>query len=466
MIRHTSRVLILLCAFVMATAALAQWSGDPMQNLAVAVKTNDQVQPKVGTLPDGSAYVSWFDNETGGYDVYLQYFDGKGYAQWSTGGILIADRNYSSTTDYGFTVDGAGNALLAFNDDRSGNDQITVTKVSPAGVQLWGPTGVQASSGTAPKYAPDVAVTSDGGIAVGWTGGGKKGVDTVYAAKLDANGSMLWDVALGSAKGYDYAFSHLAPADNGSVIVLMVRTAVKSLGTGNRGLFAQKYSAKGRPAWGKGVVVLDNASLQGGEFPDIVSDGAGGAVMAWYTTGGESYVQHLDASGLELFPHNGLAAATNGDSRTEPSFTFDAASGTTTMVYNETFLATGNGIGGQRFSSAGVRLWTNDGVTIRPGDYSVSTAWPTVVTTPSGPLVTWIEIAYPDSQIYGARLDGTGTITCPGINVSLAPGSKNRIAAVSTPEGGGIFAWEDGRSDFSDIYAQRLGADCTLGLVP
>jgi hypothetical protein len=463
-------VLIVSFALLLPGTTLAQWSADPYVNLAVAAKTDEQAQPKVGTLPDGSAYISWFDNDpTGspayGYDVFLQYFDGKGFAQWDPNGIRIADRGLSWTTDYGFAVDAAGNALLAFNDDRSGTSQIAVTKVSPAGVQLWGDTGVQLTSDTTEKYAPDVVATSDGNVAGGWVGSNRKGAPVVFLAKLDANGRVLWNASISAPKDYTYDFSHIAAADNGSVILTWVRTwtgPFKSI----RGLMAQKYSAKGRPQWGKGVVVLDTKSLQGGEFPKIMHDGAGGAVIGWYTTDPECYVQRLSADGVELFPHEGLAAGTSLNSRSEPTFTFDAATGDTIMVYNEQG-PDGYGVGGQRFSSTGARLWTESGVAIRPGDWSVTTMWPTVVNTPTGALVTWIEqVAYPDSAIYGAKVDATGALVCTGINVTLAPGSKNRIAAVSTPQGGGIFAWEDGRNDFNDIYAQRLGPDCVLGLVP
>jgi len=63
-----------------------------------------------------------------------------GVAQWQAGGIRFADLGMSSTQDYGFDVDADGNALLAFLDDRNPHKAVAVTiiKVSPAGLQLWG----------------------------------------------------------------------------------------------------------------------------------------------------------------------------------------------------------------------------------------------------------------------------------------------------------------------------------------
>jgi hypothetical protein len=64
-------------------AARAQWSDDPTQNLAVANRSGEQTQAKIHATSDGGAYVSWFDNNSGGYDVYLQRLDAGGNEQWA-----------------------------------------------------------------------------------------------------------------------------------------------------------------------------------------------------------------------------------------------------------------------------------------------------------------------------------------------------------------------------------------------
>ena len=63
---------------VLTAAAQAQWSDDPSQNLAVADRSGEQTQAKIRATADGGAYVSWFDNNSGGYDVYLQRLDAAG----------------------------------------------------------------------------------------------------------------------------------------------------------------------------------------------------------------------------------------------------------------------------------------------------------------------------------------------------------------------------------------------------
>ena len=71
-----------------------------MLNLGVAVKPEDQVQPKIRSTPNGGCYISWFDNDPSGnppfgYDVDLQRLDKHGVAQFPAGGIRLADLGMS-----------------------------------------------------------------------------------------------------------------------------------------------------------------------------------------------------------------------------------------------------------------------------------------------------------------------------------------------------------------------------------
>ncbi len=461
-------VFIVFFMLALPVVIQAQWSSDPTENLAIASKVDEQVQPKVKTLADGSCYVSWFDT-TGspayGYDMFLQRLNASGVAQWDADGIRIADRNYTWTMDYGLDVDAAGNALLAFRDDRSGSDQITATKVSPAGVQLWGDNGVQVSSGTEGKLSPAIAATSDGGAAVAWGGTVKKG-PAIFIMKLNANGEEVWDTTITAPKHYTYDFSHLVASDDGSVIVSWVKTNLRGFNR-YRHLLAQKFSARGKFMWGpKGIVVFDDGTLQDGEFPIHLSDGSGGAVFGWWTKSFpyECYAQHVTASGDEAFGHNGVAAAVSVADRSEPSITYDPSTGNIFLFYRESLSQ--ESVYGQKFSPTGARQWTDNGLEIRPlGDVSIS--WVTSVNTSSGIMVFWIdELAYRDQKIYGVKLDANGGFICSTFDLSTLSASKNRISADVTPAGMTILAWEDGRNDANDVYGQNVNADCSLGNAP
>ena len=164
----------LVMGLTLTSSAWGQWSADPNQNLALSdIPGADQVQPKLVPLPDSSWYVSWFNNNPNdapprGYDTYLQRLNAGGFEQFAHDGLQVAKLTNSSTEDYGLDVDADGNALLAFLDTREAQTQVvTAAKISPTGVALWGPTGIQLTHGI-DVHSPKIAATSDGGVVVAW----------------------------------------------------------------------------------------------------------------------------------------------------------------------------------------------------------------------------------------------------------------------------------------------------------
>ncbi len=442
-----------------------------MQNLGVAIKPGDQVQPKVRPTADGGCYISWFDNDpTGnppnGYDVFLQRLDANGVAQFPVGGIRLADLGMSSTQDYGLDVDADGNAVLSFLDDRrkfNPNVIVTVMKVNAAGEQLYGNKGRQVARGQDFLGNPKVAAASDGAVVAGWIQG-----NNLMFQRLSSNGVIQWGpagIAIAAPTGLTYSLADLHGADDGSVIASWVSAAGF---TGPKHLLANKISATGELLWGAGhVIVFDGGSLQFGNFPPFVTDGAGGAVFGWYQVSPlQSRAQHILADGSEAFPHNGVAGSNNSaHDQVNPSVSYDQASGDTYLFWDEILEGplTNEGISGQRFSPTGDQLWGSFGLVVQPFTSSAVINVESVFTA-AGPLVTWSsEAAFAQDMITGAKLDPTGAFLCPPFAVSSILSSKSRLDMTLTTNGLGVLVWSDGRADGGDIYAQDIKPDCSLG---
>ena len=197
-----------------------------MLNLGVAIKPDDQVQPKIRSTPNGGCYISWFDNDPSGdppfgYDVDLQRLDKHGVAQFPAGGIRLADLGMSSTQDYGLDVDAHGNALLAFLDDRRGKRiTVTVMKVDPAGNQRFGNYGREVSDSLDFLGNPKVAATTEGPVVAGWIEG-----NNLKFQKLNAAGAKLWGetgITIAAPAGMTYSLADLHGSDDGSVIASWV----------------------------------------------------------------------------------------------------------------------------------------------------------------------------------------------------------------------------------------------------
>ncbi len=449
----------------LAAAAHGQWSDDPASNLVIADRSGEQVQTKIAPTADGGCYVSWFDNSAGGYDVYLQRLNAAGVEQWAHNGVLVADRGFSSTQDYGLAVDTAGNALLAFRDDSGTGVQVAAAKVDAAGTLLWGLGGIQLTSTGDFVAAPKIAGTSDGNVVVAWT----QNADVV-AHKLDPNGVPFWgsEVVLAPAGG-SFGASDLQASDAGNAIVAFVHSAG---GAGPRHLWAQKLaSADGASLWPAAhVKVYDQAggSLQFGNFPSFLADGSGGAVFAWYTSGPtlQCRAQRILANGAEAFAHNGVEASTDAARlRVSPAFAWAGAAEEIFLFWTE--LNGGQsqfGVYGQKLDAAGVRQWSDSGQELVPlGSEEISQV--RALQWSDGAAVAWAEtVAFGNQPIHATRVDGDGDFVWPAAIVDLATSATgtSRLAAASSSHGFAIFAWSDGVSD-SDVLAQNLNPDGTLG---
>ncbi len=439
-----------------------------MLNLGVAVKPNDQVQPKIRPTPDGGCYISWFDNDpTGhppfGYDVYMQRLDTAGVAKWAEGGIRFADLGMSSTQDYGLDVDPSGNALLAFLDDRRPITTVTAMKVDPAGVQHWGHKGRNVTNSLEFLANPKIAGAADGTAVAGWIEG-----NNLKFQRISPTGRRLWGptgITIVAPAGFTYSLSDLHAAEDGTVIASWISAAGFS---SPKHLLANKLATDGSLLWGPDhVTVFDGGSLQFGNFPPFVTDGAGGAVFGWYQTGPlQSLAQHILADGTEAFPHNGVPGSTNtSHNQVNPSVSYDPATESTYLFWDEILEGplTNEGISGQKFDSTGARQWGDNGLTVQPlGSSAVINV--ASVFTAAGPLVVWSsEPTFAQSSIYGAKVDPDGAIICPPFFVSSVISSKSRLDMRLSSEGLALAAWSDGRNDGGDIYAQDIKPDCSLG---
>ena len=455
------RVSALLAALLfLAPTALAQWGSDPALNLAVGDAVGDQAQAKLEATPDGGVWTSWFDGGASGYDVRVQRLDADGVEALPHNGVLVADRSFSSTQDYGLDLHASGGALLAFRDDRPGGVQISAARVAADGTQPWGVLGVQLTATGAFVAAPKIAGTADGGCVVAWTQD-----STVRLQRLSSAGVPQWaaDVVLTPAAG-SYSVSDLHAAGNHVILSMVLQTG----GFGSpRQLRAQRYDALGAPQWGAApVVVFDANSLQFGNFPSFVPDGSGGGVFAWYTNGPlQCWAQRILSNGSEGFPHNGVAVSTNGvQIRVNPTAAFDADSGTTIVSWVEqNALQSQFGLSSQKLSATGNRLWGPEGVVHIPlGVEEIGNV--RNLTSADGSFVFWISApAFGQDTVHGRRLASDGSTDVGPFDVASTVSDKLRLTATTTTKGQAVLAWTDARTDSGDLYAQNVNCDGSLG---
>ncbi|MDP6419490.1 MAG: FlgD immunoglobulin-like domain containing protein [Candidatus Krumholzibacteria bacterium] len=468
-IRHSSTLAMVL--LMISLSALSFWPTDPAANLPIAIGPGDQVLPKIAATPEGGCYVGWYDAPTG-YNVRLQRYDNLGNEAWAPGGILVSDHPQSSwITQWDMTADSNGNAVLVFNDIRSGGDwDIYAYKVAPDGSMLWGQDGVTLSDNADFEPSPKVTETSDGDFVFVWQRLPDAGNGTIRMQRLSADGTALLPsggLDIAGEPGKSPGFCVICPGDAGSSIVAWLRDTNGYMA--DRHYRAEKFDAAGASLWGAPVDVYDETVLPIGYEPIIQSDASGGAILLWhryYNGLYNSCVQHLDAAGTELFPHNGLPVSTS-TSHYHISPTMAQSGGDLYVFWDERNTSqTQWGIYGQRFAADGTRLWGNSGQMFLPIN-SLYKSFLRALPASSGATLFWIEepSGYGSDQIRGFAVDPDGNFTWPGdiIDVASTPSTKGRLPVVSMPSGAAFLAWEDDRNGSVDVYGQYVNADGSLG---
>jgi hypothetical protein len=453
-----------LLAFTLIAAAgtqsLAQWSDDSTMHQVVADGSGEQVQPKIVPTADGGCYVSWYTSDSG-YDVRLQRLDASGNEVWAHNGILIADRGFSSTQDYGLDVDSNDNAILSFRDDRFGGVVVTAQSVAPDGSLLWGANGIQLGNSADSINSPDIASTSDGKAVIGWI----NNTDT-HLTQIDAMGNVGWTTVLNDAGGDSINLASMHRSDNGSVIVSWVQFGFF---LGPKHLYAQKIAADGSEAWGSRVAVFDGGSLQFGNFPEFVPDGSGGAVFSWYDTANSLnvYVQRVNASGLEVFTHDGFAASTNPRERVSPAVAFDPNTDSIYVAWTELDNNQGSqGLFAQHINVSGNRVWSDSGKALSAIDANESGSVNAQVMDGNFTAL-WIENtgAFASDQVLAYAVTPAGDDVWSGGTVEVAsdPAERARLASTVSTDGFIIAGWQIGDFGVADLQTHNINPDGTLG---
>ncbi len=449
--------------------ALAQWSDDPAANLTLADNNGEQVQPKMVPTADGGFWVSWFDNSAGGYDVYLQRLDADGVEQFAHNGILIADRDFSSTEDYGLAVDADGNALLTYRENQNSIAQVVAQKVAPDGTLLWTSGGIILSDDAGGVHSPKITATGDDAVSVAWS----SSEGDIIAQKLDSAGVALWNtdgVSIEPPSGFFFLADLHGDAD-GDVIA----SWGAQLSTFDRELWTQKLAATdGSPMWGSEPVKVFGGTvgaLQFGYFPPFIPDGAGGGVFVWYTVGanGQVRAQHILSDGSAAFAQNGVLASTDAtQNHFEPGGAYDATTGDIYAVWRETDLSTQSqiGVNAQRINNVGERQWGDGGKVLVPLS-ATNQSQVRAAPLAGGVLAAWVSEDSPSPMpIHVANIDADGAYAFPGdiVDIKTASTDTSRLTGAISSHGYAAYTWtDDGGSGAGDIKAQNIQLDGSIG---
>jgi hypothetical protein len=425
----------------------------------VCTAKGDQLSTEAIQDGAGGAIITWYN---GG--VYAQRVDTSGTMLWKANGTAISSAP-GSQLPY-LISDGAAGAIITWADFRSATSyDIYAQRVDGSGKLLWPANGVPICTTACNERCRDITSDGDGGAIITWSDDRTGSGCDVYAQRVDASGRVLWKpngVPVCSVKK-DQGFTQIVSDGAGGAVI-----AWADFRSGdNFSIYAQRVDRSGRTLWqADGVPVC---TARGSRLPRITSDGAGGAIITWRdprnTTNYDIYAQRIDGSGKTLWQTDGIPVCTVAGAKWWPLIASDGTGGAI-ITWRDYRSGTNFDIFAQRVSSSGKVLWKVNGIPIctnalneRYHDMASDGA--------RGAIIAWYdERGSGNYDIYAQRVASSGEVLWKvnGVAVCTATEDQQYPNVTADESGNAMVTWLDFRSGTNyDVYAQRLRSDGTTG---
>jgi hypothetical protein len=308
-------------------------------------------------------------------------------------------------------------------------------------------------TGTGTQNNPQICSDGTGGAVITWQDD-RNGSPDIYAQRVSALGVAQWTVPICMAAG-DQIYPQICSDGTGGAVI-----SWQDFRSGNYDIYAQRVNASGGAQWlANGVAICTATNNQ--YNPQICSDGTGGAIIPWQDLRSGSnfdiYAQRVNASGVVQWTSDGVAICTATNSQTNPQICSDVAGGGIITWFD--YRSTSNyDIYAQRVVSGSVQ-WTANGVAIctaTNNQYS-----PQICSDGAGGgIITWEDYRSASSyDIYAQRVaSGSVQWTTDGVAVCTSTGAQQSPRICSDGTGGAVITWQDSRTGSLDIYAQRVAS--------
>jgi hypothetical protein len=450
------RAALLIIPFILSSsppAARAYWIHD---GVALCSETGNQTYSQIVSDGAGGAIVAWQDFRGGSWDIYAQRVSGTGHAAWAAQGVVVC----SATGDQQYpqlAPDGAGGAIISWQDNRGGNWDIYAQRVSSSGAVQWTLDGVASCTATGNQQNPQIASDGAGGAIVAWWDYRGATYD-IYAQRVSGAGAVQWTadgVALCTANGIQYLPQLVSDGSGGAIVTWLDHRG------GTYDVYAQRVNGSGAVQWVANGVGLCTATMDQ-MYPKIASDGAGGAIVAWYDfrpiDDTDIYAQRVNASGVRQWTTNGVALCTVGGNQIFPVIVSDGAGGA--IVAWQDGRGSSTDVYAQRVNTSGAVQWPANGLVLCTETGSQEN--PILVSDGvGGAIVSWQDSRGGSYDIYAQRANALGAVrwTANGVALCTATADQQWPGVTVDGSGGAITAWWDNRGGNYDIYAQSVDSE-------
>jgi hypothetical protein len=338
-----------------------------------------------------------------------------------------------------------------------------VPGVARAGWLSYGNAAVTAAGD---QMDPEIALDGNGGLFLVWADY-RVGTDAdVFIQRLDANGTPLFGddgVPVCDVPGNQRRPTIVSDGAGGAIVAWEDERP----GYNRDDIYVQRVDGSGARLWnGSGVPLCTAEFFQ--YYAKAVSDGAGGAVVTWVdyrfgSTNSSIYARRVDAAGTPQWGLDGVPISTASNDQYNPRIISDGAGGAIIEWDDTRFNAFG--VYARRVTFAGSVMWANNGIYVA----SKSNFAELATDGAGGAIIVWLDgrAGANDADVYAQRYNAAGVAqwTLGGVSVCVGPFSKRDPAIAADGVGGAIIAWSDSRDmavSGPDLYARRIDGGGTL----
>ena len=419
-----------------------------------SIATSDQIDLDICSDGSGGVILVWEDNRTGVYHIYAQRVNSSGEIHWVSDIELCT--NSGSQYNPSICEDGLGGAIITWDDERGIDIDIYAQRIDEDGIRLWSNNGVAISTESDDQGAnKQICSDGSGGAIIVWEDEREISHSDIYAQKVDTDGITLWNTDgeyICSSIGDQKYPQICSDGLGGAIIVWEDHRAAKER------IYTQRIGNSGSKQWalqGRLLSSIDYIQIN----PQICSDGSGGGIITWdKLVSGidyDIYAQKVDLSGVPQWNENGTAICTENDAQFGSKVVSDLTGGAI-IAWLDRRSGGNYDIYGQIVNSSGGLK----------GEIAICTAVDTqfyldfVSDGVGGGIPVWQNEIYTDDIFVRTitrngylRGDANGEVVCD------YTGREYGVRITTDGEGGAIVAWSDDRNGNKDIYAQRVSND-------
>jgi predicted lipoprotein with Yx(FWY)xxD motif len=254
---------------------ISDGAGGAIITWEVCTEIGTQKCPQLVSDGANGTIITWQDNRDGNYDIYAQKVNSSGDIQWIANGTAICTANGNQEIPQ-IVSDRAGGAIITWQDSRNGEKDIYSQKVNSSGEIQWIVNGTAICTANGDQLVPQLIGDGANGTIISWQDI-RDGDYDIFAQKVNSSGYIQWTengTAICTANGNQLVPQLIGDDVNGTIITWEDRR------NGEKDIYAQKVNSNGEKQW----TTYDKAICTANghqSVPQLVSDGAGGAIITW-----------------------------------------------------------------------------------------------------------------------------------------------------------------------------------------